>query len=64
MNKFPIYTLLSADKLCKQFGPISAPTECWFCSRSKVFDTMAQMVFIKKIERVNFDRNQQMATNA
>ena len=27
--KFALFTLSSADNLCKQFGPWSAPTEWW-----------------------------------
>ena len=54
--------LSSADNVCKQFGPRSAPTEClswsvfyWSWSGSKVFDTLALM-FMKKIEKVNFEK--------
>ena len=35
-----------ADKLCKQFGPRSGPTECRSLSGSKQFDTL--IVFLKE----------------
>ena len=59
--------LSSADNLCKQFGPRSAPTEClswsgfyWSWSWSKVFDTLALM-FMKKIEKANFEKKKKSA---
>ena len=45
--------LLSADNLCKQFGPRSGPTEFWSRSGSKPFDTV--IVFLKEfLLKVNF----------
>ena len=47
--------MLSADKLCKQFGPRPGPTECRSCSGSKLFDTL--IVFLKEFfEKVNFEK--------
>ena len=59
-TSFLYIRLLSADNICKQFGPKSEPTECWswsgFCrpwSESKLFDTL--MVFlIFFFKKVNF----------
>ena len=58
-----LFFMSSADNLCKQFGPRSAPTECWFWSGfywswsgSKAFDTLALMVFMKKNRKVNFEK--------
>ena len=41
----------SADNLCKQFGPKSDLTKCL---------TGTMMVFLIFVEKVNFERNQQM----
>ena len=46
---------LSADHLCKQFGPRSGPKKCRACSGPKIFDT--QMVLLKEFfEKVNFEK--------
>ena len=52
--------LVSANKLCKQFGPRQGLTTSQACSGSKLFDT--QMVFLEEFfEKVNFEQeNQQM----
>ena len=38
--------VLSADYLCKQFGPRSGPIECLSIPGSKAFDTL--IVFLKE----------------
>ena len=51
--------VLSAVNFCKQFGPISGPTERQFWSGVKMFDTL--MVFLKGFfEKDYFEKNQQM----
>ena len=51
--------MVSADNLCKQFGPRSGPTKCRVLSGSKLFDTL--MVFlIEFFEKVDFEKNKQM----
>ena len=43
--------MLSADKLCRQFGPRSATTICWSQSESKLFnetDGIPERIFWKK----------------
>ena len=53
--------LLSADNLCKQFGPRSGLTFCWSWSGSKLFDTL--IVFKKYFfENVNFEKSLQTST--
>ena len=50
--------VLSADNLCKQFGPRSSPTKHRVWSGSKLFDTL--MVFLKEFfKKVNFEKNKQ-----
>ena len=50
--------VLSADNLCKQFGPRSGPTKCRAWSESKLFDTL--MVFLKEFFKIiDFEKNQQ-----
>ena len=58
-----LYFLSSADNFCKQFGPRLALTECrswsgfyWSWSWSKIFDTLAPMMFMKTIEKINFEK--------
>ena len=54
--------VLSADNLCKQFGPRSGQTERLARYGSNLFDT--QMVFQKEFfEKVNFEKNQQTTKN-
>ena len=48
-------TTLSADNLCKQFGPRSGPTQCQSWSGSKPFDTL--IVFLKELfENLYFEK--------
>ena len=48
--------VLSADNLCRLFGPRSGPTKCRAKSGSKLFDTLS--VFLKEFfEKVDFEKN-------
>ena len=50
--------MLSADNLCKQFGPRSGPTKCRAWSGSKLFNNL--MVFLKEFfKKVDFEKNLQ-----
>ena len=50
--------VLSADNLCKQFGPRSDPTSCRSGYDSKLFDIMK--VLLKEFfAKVDFEKNQQ-----
>ena len=40
---FNFLPAMSADNLCKQFGPRSGPTKCWAWSGSKLFDSRMVM---------------------
>ena len=56
-------SVLSADYLCKQFGPRSGSTKCRAWSGSKLFDT--PMVFLKEFcKKVEFEKNQQTTKKA
>ena len=50
--------VLSADNLCKHFGPRSRPIKCQSLSGSKLFDTL--IVFLKFFfEKIDFEKSQQ-----
>ena len=54
--------VLSADNLCKKFGPRSGSTKCWAWSWSKLYDT--PKAFLKDFfEKVDFERYQQTTKN-
>ena len=53
--------VLSADNLCKQFGPRPGPTKHRALSGSKLFDAL--MVFLKEFfEKVDFEEKYQQMT--
>ena len=56
--------LMSADNLCKQFGPRSGPTECRPDLNPNRL-TLSLIVFLKDFfEKVNFEKSEQMTTKA
>ena len=55
---------MSADKLCKQFGQRSGPTECQSWSGSKAFDTLKECSWKNFFEKDNFEKSQQTTTKA
>ena len=61
LNSFLAFSV-SADNLCKQFGPRSGPTFCLAWFGFKLFDTL--MVFLKEFfNKIDIEKKQQTTKN-